>query len=177
MSDSLWSQGLYSPWNSPGQNTGVGRLSLLQGIFPTQGSDSGLPHCRWILYQLSHKGGDQDFWQSHPHQCNNDSRVKMNLRQALITASPGWRLVELQGCFPLACVALKGPAGSQTFAQAQTVTTEAINVVMRIWHPKCYFLQDLSFFQSVLGAKKQKKQKPALSLSNLELLAPENLTH
>ena len=46
----------YSPWNSPGQNTGVGSLSLLQGIFPTQGSNPGLPHCRWILYQLSHKG-------------------------------------------------------------------------------------------------------------------------
>ena len=44
-----------SPWNSLGQNTGVGSLSLLQGIFPTQGSDPGLPHCRQILYQLSHK--------------------------------------------------------------------------------------------------------------------------
>ena len=54
--DSLWSHGLYSPWNSPGQNTGVGSLSLLQGIFPTQGSNPGLPHCRWIFYQLSHKG-------------------------------------------------------------------------------------------------------------------------
>ena len=43
-----------SPWNSPGQNTGVGSLSLLQGIFPTQGLNSGLPHCRQILYQLSH---------------------------------------------------------------------------------------------------------------------------
>ena len=42
--------------NSPGQNTGVGSLSLLQGIFPTQGSNSGLLHCRRILYQLSHKG-------------------------------------------------------------------------------------------------------------------------
>ena len=40
---------------SPGQNTGVGSLSL-QGIFPTQGSNPGLPHCRWILSQLSHKG-------------------------------------------------------------------------------------------------------------------------
>ena len=50
VSDSLW------PWNSPGQNTGVGSLSLLQGIFPTQGSNPGLPHCRWILYQLSHRG-------------------------------------------------------------------------------------------------------------------------
>ena len=46
----------YSPWNSPGQNTGVGSLCLLQGIFPTQGSNPGLPHCRRILYQLSHKG-------------------------------------------------------------------------------------------------------------------------
>ena len=46
----------YSPWNSPGQNTGVGSLSLLQGIFPTQGSNPGLLHCGQILYQLSHKG-------------------------------------------------------------------------------------------------------------------------
>ena len=37
-------------------DTGVGSLSLLQGIFPTQGSNPGLPHCRWILYHLSHKG-------------------------------------------------------------------------------------------------------------------------
>ena len=56
MSDSLQPHGLYSPWNSLGQNTGMGSLSLLQGIFPTQGSNPGLPHCRKILYQLSHKG-------------------------------------------------------------------------------------------------------------------------
>ena len=56
MSNSLRPHGLYSPWVSPGQNTEVGSLSLLQGIFPTQGSNPGLPHCRWILYQLSHKG-------------------------------------------------------------------------------------------------------------------------
>ena len=47
--------GLYGPWNSSGQNIGVGSFSLLQGIFPTQGSNPGLPHCRWTLYQLSHK--------------------------------------------------------------------------------------------------------------------------
>ena len=52
----LQPHGLSSPWNSPGQNTGVGSLSLLQGIFPTQGSNAGLPHCRRILYQLSHEG-------------------------------------------------------------------------------------------------------------------------
>ena len=56
MSDSLWPHGLYSPWNSPGQNTGVGSLSLLQGIIPTQRSNPGLPNCRQILYHLSHKG-------------------------------------------------------------------------------------------------------------------------
>ena len=56
MYDSLWPHGLYSPWNSPSQNTGVGSLSLLQGIFLTQGSNPGLRHCRQILYQLSHKG-------------------------------------------------------------------------------------------------------------------------
>ena len=56
MSDSLWTHGLYSPWNSPGQNTGVGSLSLLQGIFPTQGLNPGVPHCRRILYQLNHRG-------------------------------------------------------------------------------------------------------------------------
>ena len=48
--------GLYSPWNSPGQDMGVGSLSLLQRIVPTQGWNLGLLHCRWILYQLSHKG-------------------------------------------------------------------------------------------------------------------------
>ena len=56
MSDSLRPHGLYRPWNSSGQNTGVGSLSLLQGIFPNQGLNPGLPHCRQILYQLSHKG-------------------------------------------------------------------------------------------------------------------------
>ena len=45
-----------SPWNSPGQNTGLGSLFFLQGIFPTQGLNPGHPHCRRILYQLSHQG-------------------------------------------------------------------------------------------------------------------------
>ena len=40
--------------DSPGKNTGVGSLSLLQGIFPTQELNHGLLHCRWILYQLSY---------------------------------------------------------------------------------------------------------------------------
>ena len=56
-----------SPWNSPGQNAGVGSLSLLQGIFPTQGLNPGLPHCRPILYQLSHKGRPRILeWVAYP---------------------------------------------------------------------------------------------------------------
>ena len=98
MSDSLWPHGLYGPWNSPGQNIGVGSLSLLQGnlhnpgieprspalqadslpaepqgkpknsgvgslsllqwIFPTQELNQGLLHCRWILYQLNYQEAD-----------------------------------------------------------------------------------------------------------------------
>ena len=54
--ESLRPHGLYSPWNSPCQNTGLGSLSLLQGIFPTQGSNPGLQHCRRTLYHLSHQG-------------------------------------------------------------------------------------------------------------------------
>ena len=56
VSNSLWPHGLYSPWNSPGQNTGVSRHSLPKGIFPNQGLNTGLPHCRQILYQLNHQG-------------------------------------------------------------------------------------------------------------------------
>ena len=59
MYHSLWPYGLYPgrplcPWNSPGKNTRVGCHALLQGIFPTQGSNPGLLHCRQILYHLNH---------------------------------------------------------------------------------------------------------------------------
>ena len=68
MSDSLRPHGLYSSWNSPGQNTGVSSLSLLQGIFPTQGSNPGLPHCTQSLYQLSYKGSLRILeWVAYPY--------------------------------------------------------------------------------------------------------------
>ena len=63
----LWPRGLYSPRISPGKNTGVGSLSLLQGIFPTQGSNPVLLHCRRIIYQLSHKGSPRILvWVAYP---------------------------------------------------------------------------------------------------------------
>ena len=67
VSDSFCPHGRYSPQDSPGQNIGVGSLSLLQGIFPTQGSNPGLQHCRRILYQLSHKGSPN--FEMLPRKC------------------------------------------------------------------------------------------------------------
>ena len=72
ISDSLWLHGLQParllcPWNSPGKNTGVGSCSLLQVIFPTQGSNPGFPRCREILYHLSHQGSPRILeWIAYP---------------------------------------------------------------------------------------------------------------
>ena len=58
---------LLCPWNSPGQNTGVGSLSLLQGIIPTQGLNPSLLRCRCILYRLRHQGGPSILeWVAYP---------------------------------------------------------------------------------------------------------------
>jgi len=73
MSNSLWPRGLLPtrllcPWGFSRQEyTGVGCHVLFQGIFPTQGSNAGLPHCRQILYHLSHKGnpGGLSLLESH----------------------------------------------------------------------------------------------------------------
>ena len=74
---SLQPHGLYSSWNSPGQNTGVGSCSLLHGIFPTQGSNPDLPHCRWILYQLSHQGSPRILeWVAYPFSRSSRSRTQ-----------------------------------------------------------------------------------------------------
>ena len=53
---------LLCPWDSPGKNTRVGSLSLLQGIFPIQELNRGLLHCRRILYQLSYKGSPNQLY-------------------------------------------------------------------------------------------------------------------
>ena len=84
MSNSLWPHGLYNPWNSPGQNTGKGSLSLLQEIFPTHGSNPGLRHCRWILYQLSHKGSPRILeWVAYPFSTRS-SRPRNQTRVSCI---------------------------------------------------------------------------------------------
>ena len=106
VSDSLRHNRLYSPWNSPGQNTRVGSLSLLQGIFPTQRSNPGLLHCRWILYPLSHKrspsgiivGGKStlkyiEFLQIYSNFSIRSQLININLECTLESINPsfyGW---------------------------------------------------------------------------------------
>ena len=85
MSDSLQPHGLYSPWNSPGQKTGVDSLSLLQGIFPTQELNLGLLHYRWILYQLSHMGSPRILeWVAFPFS-SRSSQPRNQTRVSCIT--------------------------------------------------------------------------------------------
>ena len=67
---------VYSSWNSPGQNRGVGSLSLLQGIFTTQESNWGLLHCRRILYQLSYQN-------SPLISCESESKSRSVLSDSL----------------------------------------------------------------------------------------------
>ena len=62
VSDSLRPRGLYSLWNSLGQNTGVGSLSLFQGVFPNQGSNPGLSHCWQILLPVEPQGKPKNTW-------------------------------------------------------------------------------------------------------------------
>ena len=85
-----------SPWNSPGQNTGVGSHSLPQGIFPTQGPNPDLPHCRQILYQLSYQGGPSK-GMAQP-KCNDYSHLK-EISSKIYANSQGMNLCCLGYCW------------------------------------------------------------------------------
>ena len=92
VSVSVWPHGLYSSWNSPGQNTGVGSHCLLQGIFPAQESNPGLLHYRCSLYQLSHQGSPRILeWVVFPFS-RGSSRPRMELGSPSLQADslPSW---------------------------------------------------------------------------------------
>ena len=91
--------GLYNPLNSPGQNTGMGSLSLLQGIFPTQGWNPGLPHCRQILNQLSHKGSPRILeWVAHPFSSgSSDPGIKLGVYYTAGRFFTNWVIREANG--------------------------------------------------------------------------------
>ena len=81
-----------SPWIAPGQNTKVGSYSLLQGIFSTQGSNSGLLHRKWILYQLNHhRIHEEDRNTVSQHRLRNTDQSQHHTGLA----------VQSHSCFPL----------------------------------------------------------------------------
>ena len=88
VSDSLQLHGLYSPWNFSGPNTGVSSLSLLQRIFPTPGSNPGLPHCRWILYHLKPISNCIFLVTFTKHRTNHNCPLQDNVQQ--LTTVQGW---------------------------------------------------------------------------------------
>ena len=99
VSSSWRPHGLYSLRNSPGKNTGMGSLSILQGIFPTQGSNPGLPHCRWILYQLSHKGSSRILeWVACPFSSRSSQPRNRSESLALQTDSSPTELSGIYTC-------------------------------------------------------------------------------
>ena len=99
MPNSFWPHGLYSPWNSPGQNTGVGSHSLLQWIFPTQRLNPNLPHCRRILYCLSYQGSPRILeWVAYPIS-SRSSQPRNQTRVSCITGRffTNWAIREAMG--------------------------------------------------------------------------------
>ena len=66
-------KGITCPWDSPGKKTGVSSQSLLQGVFPAQGPNPGLWHCRWILYHLSLQGSP--YYLSSAAKLDTDNRL------------------------------------------------------------------------------------------------------
>ena len=152
MSDSLPPHGLYSPWNSPGRNIGVGSLSRLQGLFLTQGLNPGLPHCRWILCQLSHKGSPRILeWVAYPFS-SRSSRPR-NWTGLSCTASrffmnwairePCWKAI-LNCTFPAvnaegrnrACVPITGLVwgSEQDSAQCRVVADSCSDLLFEPFH-------------------------------------------
>ena len=76
---------LWTIWYSPGQNNGVGIHFLLQRILPTQGLNPGLPHCRWILYQLSHKEDIKKRWKEYTEELYKKDFQKPDNHDGVIT--------------------------------------------------------------------------------------------
>ena len=120
--DSMDCRLLY-PWDSPEKNTGVCCHSLLQGIFPTQGSNSELPHCGQILYHLSHQGSPVICYNIPFSSCLQSFPASGSFQTSQfftsgghnngVSASASVLLVNIQDCFPLGwtvwdCLSVQG---------------------------------------------------------------------
>ena len=132
MSYSLWPHGLYSPWTSPGQSTGVGSHSLLQGIFPTQGLNPGLLNCGQILYLLSHELSHK----GRPLDCKKIKPVSPKVNQSWIFIGRIDDEAEAPVLWPLDAksqLIRKDPDGGQDWRQEEKGTTEDDMVGWHHW--------------------------------------------
>ena len=132
-------------WNSPGQNTGVGSHSLLQGIFPTQGSNPGLLHCRWILHQLRYQE------RNHKNYCETGTRSEGKILGFLIFFFFFYRK-EFQR-LSISSGHLAGLLTDQIFAWLNLLHKLYLNVPFREKYPLDYLfsnslptIQDTKFF-------------------------------
>ena len=127
VSNSLGPHGLYSPWNSLGQNIGVGSLSLFQGIFPIQGSNPGLLQCRQILYQLSHKRSPRILeWVAYPFS-SRSSQPRNRIRVSCIAGRffTNWGIKEAYEIYFLQSPLLG--VAKNTRVNGNTVSEEILN--------------------------------------------------
>ena len=103
MSESLRPHGwvactrLFCPWDFLGKSTGVGCYFLLQGIFPTQGSNPGLLHCRQMLYRLSHQGSHHGLYSSRNFPAQNTGVCSLFFSRGPSQPSQ-WSNLGLQHC-------------------------------------------------------------------------------
>ena len=102
---------VFCPWNSPGKNTGMGNHPLLQWVFPTQGSNPDLPHCRQILYHLSHRWGmlimgkaRHAWWRRQWHPTPVLLPGKSHGWRSLVGSSPWGRWVAHDWATSLSCI-------------------------------------------------------------------------
>ena len=179
MSDCLRPHGLYiySPWNSPGQNTGVDSLSLLQGTVPIQGSNPGLPHCRWILYQLSHKGNPRILeWvaylfssgSSRPRNQTGVSHIAGRFffffffklyNILLVLPNIEMNLPQVYLCFP-SWTLLHPPSPYHPSGSSQCTSPKASSIVHQTWTGDSFHIWYYTCFSAILP------HLPTLSLSH-----------
>ena len=133
MSNSSWPLGRYSPWNSPGQNTGIGSCSFLQGIVPTEGLNPGVLHCSQTVHQLSHEGTPI----SRIVYLVSAYIVMRNTEQTLATTTSGLCCVRIFGRHVLrineACVSclssrVRSPRLNRAPTQKQKRNSKVLNV-------------------------------------------------
>ena len=139
-----------TPWTSLGRNTGAGSLSLLQGIFPTQGSNPGLPHCRRILYQLTHNGSPRTLEWVTPKKGNakewsnyhtialisHASKVMLKILQARLQQYLNHELLDVQAGFKKADeLEIKLPTSAGSSKKQDSSRKTSISALLTIPKP------------------------------------------